>query len=95
MDSKTAVELGLVDELGSIDDAISYAVEESGLQDYKVAVYPKQKSSLDRIMEQLSSQTRLSIASMIFGEELSYLNTLQEIKNWDPIQCRMENIVIK
>ena len=40
-------------------------------------------------MEQLSSQTRLSIASMIFGEELSYLNTLQEIKNWDPIQCRM------
>lgn len=92
---KTAVELGLVDELGSIDDAISYAVEESGLQDYKVAVYPKQKSSLDRIMEQLSSQTRLSIASMIFGEELSYLNTLQEIKNWDPIQCRMENIVIK
>ena len=41
---KTAVELGLVDELGSIDDAISYAVEESGLQDYKVAVYPKQKA---------------------------------------------------
>ena len=40
---KTAVELGRVDELGSIDDAISYAVEESGLQDYKVAVYPKQK----------------------------------------------------
>lgn len=92
---KTAVELGLVDEIGGIDDAIAYAANESGLQDYKVAVYPKQKSSLDRIMEQMGSQTRLSIASMILGEDLPYLKALREIQSWDPIQCRMENIAIK
>ena len=92
---KTAVELGLVDEIGGIDDAIAYAANESGLQDYKVAVYPKQKSSLDRIMEQLGSQTRLSIASMILGEDLPYLKALREMQSWDPVQCRMENIVIE
>lgn len=92
---KTAVELGLVDEMGGIDDAIAYAVEESGLQDYKIAVYPKQKSSFDRIMEQLGSQARLSIVSMILGEDVPYLKALREIQSWDPIQCRMENIAIK
>lgn len=92
---KTAVELGLVDEIGGIDDAIAYAANESGLQDYKVAVYPKQKSSLDRIMEQMGSQTRLSIASMILGEDLPYLKALREMQSWDPVQCRMENIVIE
>lgn len=92
---KTAVELGLVDEIGGIDDAIAYAVEESGLQDYKIAVYPKQKSSFDRIMEQLGSQARLSIVSMILGEDVPYLKALREIQSWDPIQCRMENIAIK
>lgn len=92
---KTAVELGLVDEIGSIYDAIDYAAKESGLDNYKVAVYPKQKSTFDRLIEQLSNSTRLSVASMIIGEDMPYLKALRQIENLDPIQCRMENITIE
>lgn len=92
---KTAVELGLVDEIGSLDDAIDYAAKESGLDDYKIAVYPKQKSSFEILMEQLGSSSRISIASIILGEDMPYLKALRQIENFSPIQCRMEDITIE
>ncbi len=92
---KTAVKLGLVDEIGGIDDAIDYAAKESGLDNYKIAVYPKQKSSFELLMEQLGNSSRMSIASMILGEDLPYLKALKQIEHFDPIQCRMEDITIE
>lgn len=38
-----AINLGLVDQLGSIDDAIAKAAQLASLQDYSVAYYPVQK----------------------------------------------------
>ena len=38
-----AIQLGLVDELGSIDNAISKAAELAGISNYDVVYYPKQK----------------------------------------------------
>lgn len=92
---KTAVDLGLVDEIGSIDDAIAYAAELSELQDYKVANYPAVKSSFDRLMEQLGSTSKLTIASWILGEDVKYIQALRTIEDTDFIQCRMENITIE
>lgn len=92
---KTAVELGLVDAIGSIDDAIAYAAEISELADYKVANYPAVKSSFERLMEQFGSTTKLTIASWILGEDVKYIQALRTIENTDLIQCRMENISIE
>ena len=92
---KTAVELGLVDEIGSIDDAIAYAAQLCEVDDYQIATYPAIKNSFDRLMEQLGSTTRLGIASRILGKDVEYLRALQMIENIDPIQCRMENITIR
>lgn len=92
---KTAVELGLVDAIGSIDDAIAYAAEISELADYKVANYPAVKSSFERLMEQFGSTTKLTIASWILGEDVKYIQALRTIENIDLIQCRMENISIE
>ncbi len=92
---KTAVELGLVDEIGSIDDAIAYAAQLCEVDDYQIATYPAIKNSFDRLMEQLGSTTRLGIASRILGKDVEYLRALQMIENINPIQCRMENITIR
>lgn len=52
---KRAVELGLVDELGGLDRAISKAAEFAGLADgYEVEVYPKSVDHFSRLIEQLS-----------------------------------------
>ncbi len=92
---KTAVELGLVDSIGSIDDAIAYAAQLSEIEDYKVADYPAVKSSFEKLMEQLGGTSRMTIASWILGEDVEYLQALRTIENTHPIQCRMENITIE
>ena len=48
-----ALEIGLVDEMGSMEQAIAKAAELAQLTDYEVVVYPDQKKFIDRIFESL------------------------------------------
>lgn len=53
-----ALENGLVDEIGTIEDAIAYAalsVSESGLDDVQIVEYPKPQTTLDIILESFGS----------------------------------------
>jgi len=44
---KRAVEAGLVDELGGLDDAVAKAAELAGIEEYSVISFPQQKGLLD------------------------------------------------
>lgn len=46
-----AIEIGLVNEIGGLTDAIDYAAIAAGLEEYRLAEYPKVKTGLDRLME--------------------------------------------
>ena len=92
---KTAVELGLADSIGGIDDAIAYAAQVSELNDYKVDTYPAPKSSFEKLMDKFGNMSRMTIASWILGNDVEYLQALRTIENTYPIQCRMENITIE
>jgi protease-4 len=51
-----AKKLGLVDEIGGIDDAIEYAAKQANLRDdWEVEEYPKVRSLEKRILEKLTS----------------------------------------
>ncbi len=54
-----AKEIGLVDELGSLDDAILKAAQLSGLKDYEVVLYPDEKRWIDKIFESLGEVSLL------------------------------------
>lgn len=92
---KTAVEIGLVDEIGGIEDAIAYAAKISELEDYTVSNYPATKSKFEKLMENFGKMTRANIASWVIGENIEYLNALKEIENVTGIQARMDNITIR
>lgn len=47
-----ALEIGLVDEIGGLADAIEYAAAISGYSDYEVVQYPKPKTQIEMLMEQ-------------------------------------------
>lgn len=49
-----AVDNGLVDRLGGLDDAIALAAEKAELDNYRVAEYPKKKDAMTLLMEELS-----------------------------------------
>lgn len=54
-DAQTAVKLGLVDELGGLQDAVDWTAEKCGLGDnYKVAVYPKIETSVWDMLPELA-----------------------------------------
>ena len=48
-----AHELGLVDELGGLEDAIKFAAETAGVTEYKVEEFPKVKNSFDLLEDVL------------------------------------------
>jgi protease-4 len=48
---KSALDIGLVDKLGDLDDAIVSAAGLAGLDDYVVRTYPEEKSKQEKILE--------------------------------------------
>ena len=58
---KDAHEVGLVDELGSLDDAISIAAEMANLDEYRIGTYPKAKG----LFEMLTSGANAKINSYL------------------------------
>jgi protease-4 len=53
---KQALELGLVDKLGTLEDAIAFVAKEAKLTDYDVRVVPKPKDFLEKLLEELSGE---------------------------------------
>ena len=48
-----AKQLGLVDELGSLNDAINYAAQKAKMKDYNVAAYPKKVSPFEQFFKNM------------------------------------------
>ena len=88
-----ALELGLVDVLGGLDDAIAIAAQKAKLTDnYAITEYPKQKDSLTELLEQLTGED-LSVSLLKWQlrnhPELSTLNSQFSILNMQGAQAIM------
>lgn len=46
-----AKQIGLVDDLGTLNDAVKFAAQKAGLKSYHVAAYPKQMSAFEQIFK--------------------------------------------
>ena len=51
---KQALELGLVDRLGTMSDALAFAADQAKIKDYDVRVIPEPENFLEQLMEQFS-----------------------------------------
>lgn len=88
-----ALEIGLVDELGNLDDAISAAAEMAEIDTYGVKKFPKYKSGFERFMEDLegaSVKIKENLLKDEIGEEAyQVLKELQSFKEQSGVQARM------
>ncbi|TLP82234.1 signal peptide peptidase SppA [Maribacter sp. ACAM166] len=88
-----AVEIGLVDELGNLDDAIAAAAKIAKLESYGVKKFPKYKSGFERFMEDLegaSIQIKENLIKNEIGDEAYLiLKELKSFKERKGIQARM------
>ena len=91
-DGATALEIGLVDELGDLDAAIEWVAQKAKLDKYKTSAYPKQKTAMEQLMDELGMNVRSKIAASYLGENYKYFKALEQCQNIDPVQYRMEDI---
>ena len=72
----SAKEIGLVDEIGGIDDAITYAANMAELEDYKVEYYGEERSLEETILKELLENFDVSLGE---PKVLSALNGLASL----------------
>ena len=66
-----AKEIGLVDELGSLQDAIKYAAKSANIKDYSVSAYPTKVSKFQQIF---SSETEEDFSTRLIQRKLGKEN---------------------
>ena len=86
-----AIELGLVDQLGDLEDAIAFAVQQANLgNDYKVVEMPKTKDFFARIMESMNKTDEIDAAlKQKLGVYYHYYEGLENLQKNTGIQARM------
>jgi len=87
-----AIDLGLVDQLGDMEDAIAYAVQKANLgNDYKVTEWPKQKEFFTRLMESMgNNDDKLdAVMKQKLGVYYDYIQGLENLQKNTGIQARL------
>jgi protease IV len=85
-----AKQIGLVDELGGLEDAIAIAAKSAKIEkDYKIRYYPEQKSFLENILQELSGEAEAKIMQKEFGALTPYVIQLDKLKRLEGIQARI------
>lgn len=88
-----ALELGLVDRIGTLDDAIRFAASQANLKDYEVRVVPRPKSLVELLFSDLAdrdadSQNLSTPAGKLSGRQSNWLFELAMpvLKGLDPVR---------
>ena len=84
-----AIDQGLVDEIGGLDEAIAYAVEKAGLEEYKLKNLPEQKDPFEEFVKGLSGEAEQNIIQNKLGKGYVYLKRIEQLQNMQGIQARL------
>lgn len=83
-----AREVGLVDELGSLEDAVAMAAEMAGIEEYRIENYPKQKGLFEALMAGSQAKIQAYMYSWIPFEQTEEVKTIRMLmeqpagQNW-------------
>lgn len=82
---KMAKEVGLVDQLGGLEDAIAVAAEEAGLKDYRLKELPKSKDPIVEMVAKFKGNSSLGSQLQRMTQNTgfeSYIQQLSDIERW-------------
>ena len=85
----SAIKVGLVDEIGGLNEALKGASELAGLDKYSIRELPEAEDAYARILSQLGGDIKMQILKKELGESAKYFNIVEEIRDLSGIQARM------
>ena len=78
-----ALQIGLVDQIGTLEDAIKYAAGTiegvSGIQDVRIEAHPKPLTTMELLLESINGQTEVFAGTPLEGVEAAF-------RNWNSTQ---------
>jgi protease-4 len=84
-----ALEIGLVDELGGLENAVTKAAELAELEDFKLKSLPVQKDPFQEILQSMTGQSSSLLLKYYLGEDYKYVQMFDNMENRDIIQARI------
>lgn len=84
-----AKEIGLVDEIGGLKEAIATAVEFAEVEDYRLKVLPEQEDPFAKIMKEFSAEVRAEILGQEIGRAERYYHNIKQVVNSNGIYTRI------
>lgn len=81
--------IGLVDELGNLDDAVTYAAKLAKIEEYRAVSYPDADNPFDQLMNQTKSEYLDSELREMLGDSYSAFFLMRNVKNIDRVQARL------
>ncbi|MCI0465004.1 MAG: S49 family peptidase, partial [Gemmataceae bacterium] len=92
---RQALELGLVDKIGTLQDAIEHIAAQAKLKDYDVRVIPKPKNFIEQLVEELAGEKddkpglHLSAGLPVAGRQASLVDlAMPHLQHLDPQRVR-------
>ncbi|MBO7286750.1 MAG: signal peptide peptidase SppA [Bacteroidales bacterium] len=85
-----AIKIGLVDELGGIEQAIAFAAEKAGLESYSIKEFPKQEDMFESLLktEKQEYYTKTILKNKL-GDKVQYLEALERLNQTEGVQALM------
>jgi protease-4 len=84
-----AKEIGLIDEMGGLDDAIKGAAKLAGIEKYSIKEFPVAEDTYTKIISGLTGEMRMSILKKELGEYEKYYSEIKELSSLSGIQARL------
>ncbi|MDD2385307.1 MAG: signal peptide peptidase SppA [Bacteroidales bacterium] len=89
-----ALEIGLVDEIGGLDDAVNKAVSLAAVEDnYRIWEYPEKEDFMQKIMASTSASISENLIKETLGENYKFYQLLEDVKKLKGIQARMPYVI--
>ena len=89
-----ALELGLVDELGGLQDAVAYAASQAGYDTYRVTYARREVNVLQELFNTSTQAVRMKLMTSWFtDEEIRYIDQLRELRAMSGLQTRLPLVV--
>jgi protease-4 len=84
-----AKQLGLVDELGGLKDAVKAAAKLAKLDDFSTAVYPKPADPFQAFFDGLSENSKAILKKEGLGLGIEWLTLFKKVENMKGVNARM------
>ncbi|WP_341837032.1 signal peptide peptidase SppA [Chitinophaga pollutisoli] len=87
---RQALELGLVDRLGGVQDAIDCAARMANIPEVELTTFPRPQNTLEKLMKSFGKEVKASFVKEELGEDYRIFEQLKKVRNMQgEAQARM------